>query len=126
MPRELKLWGVLASLCLVVTVLLANAFPLDWVAVWPAAFSAISSAVCLYYVSLPVFRELKNLTVVCWRLIRPGRHFGYGLDGYSSSLDLQLDGLEGDVKQMKLIAAELNWKVKVLPKRPARRELSPG
>jgi hypothetical protein len=125
MPRALKLWGVLASISVVITILLANAFPLDWVAVWPGAFSVIPGAVFVYYLSLLAFRELKNLSVVCCRLIRSRRHFEDALEGYISSLDLQLDGLESELNQLRLIAAELDWKVKILPKRPARRELSP-
>jgi hypothetical protein len=125
MPRALKLWGVLASICLVATILLANAFPLSWTAVWPGAFSLIPDAVLMYYLSLPVFKELKNLSAVCWKLVRSRRYFEEGVEGYTSSLDFQLDGLEGELDQLRIIAAELDWKVKVLPKRPARRGLSP-
>jgi hypothetical protein len=44
----LKLSGVLASLCVVSTILMANAFPLSWVALWPGAFSVLPIAVFLY------------------------------------------------------------------------------
>jgi hypothetical protein len=33
MPRGLRFWGVLASICVVVKILLANEFPLSWIAV---------------------------------------------------------------------------------------------
>lgn len=115
MPRALKLWGVLTSICVLVTVLLANAFPWEWVAVWPGALSVISGAVFLNYLTLPTVTELKNLSVVCWKLIRSRRHFEDALEGYTSTLDLQLDGLEDELKLLRLIAAELDWKVKQIP-----------
>ena len=112
MPRALKLWGVLTSICVLVEVLLASAFPWEWVVIWPGALSLISSAVFLYFLSLPTFRELKNLSVVCWILIRSRRHFEGGLEGYTPSLDLQLDGLSGVADQLRGIAEELDWRVK--------------
>jgi hypothetical protein len=121
MPRSLKLWGVLASICVVVTILLANAFPLDWVAVWPGAFSVIPGAVFVYYLSLLVFRELKNLSVVWWKLFRSRRHFEEALEGYTSSLDLQLDGLSREVNELRRNAEELDWKAKQIPRQAPHR-----
>jgi hypothetical protein len=121
----LKYWGILASICVFATIIVASAFPLDWVAVWPAAVSLIPSTIFLYYLSPVAFRELKRLIAVCWKLIRSRRHFEDALKGYTSSLDLQLDGIDGEIKQLCIIAAELDWKMKAIPKRPARKVLSP-
>ena len=71
--------------------------------------------VSLRFAYLLVLGPVKELIVAGLRAIRSGPHFEDALEAYTSSLDLQLDGLEGELKQLRLLAAELDWKVKQIP-----------
>lgn len=109
--RQLRWWG---SICVVVTILLADAFPLSWVALWPAAFTL---GVSLIFLSSLVVEPVKNLVVTVWRVIRSRRHFEDALGAYTSYLHDNLDGLSREIELLERRAAELNSKVNQIPGR---------
>jgi hypothetical protein len=122
----LRLWGILASICIFGTILIANAYPLSWVAVWPGTLSVLTIVVFLYLVSLRITALVEKLILAGRRMIgRPRRRSEGKLEASSPSLNESVDGLSHEVDELRRIAEELDWKMKLIPKRPARRELSP-
>ena len=117
LSASLKWWGVLASICVLGTILVANAYPLSWIALWPATVSVVPIAVFLFHVSVLMFGLLGKLIVLGLRRIRSRRHFEDALHTYTTSLDHQLNGLSREVEELKRTAEGLEWKVKILPTR---------
>jgi hypothetical protein len=105
MRRELELWGVLASLCVLGTVLIANGFPQSWIALWPAAISVIPVAVFLFYLSEMALDEFG-------RWMHSRRHIEDAMSAYAASLNLQLDGLSREIEGLKCELEETHGKVR--------------
>jgi hypothetical protein len=113
MPRSLKVWGVLASICVVVTILLAKAFPLSWIALWPAAFSVLSTVVYLCLALLRIIASFGKLIITGKRMLDQSRRNSHNwLDAYSPAPNEKLDGLSQEVDELRRIAEQLDWIVK--------------
>ena|ERR1700682_1478223 len=121
MPRALKLWSVLASICLVATILLAKAFPASWIAVWPGALSVQPSLAFLYLASLRMIASVEKLILARSRMLARSRRHSEGGLGASPSLNERLNGLSREVDELKRIAEELDWKVKGIPRHAVHR-----
>jgi len=119
-PRALKLWSVLASICVAATILLANAFPLSWVAVWPRAFSVLPVAVLLFLSSLRIIASVEKLILAGrWMFNQSRRHSQPALGTSTPSLNEKLDGVSQELEELRRIAEELDWRVGCSPAKPS-------
>jgi len=101
LSKPIKLSGILASISIFTTILMANGFPLSWVALWPAAFSALPTSAFLFLSSLRVIASVE----------KSRRRSQERMGAYAPSINEKLDDLSRELEELEDEMARLDSKV---------------